>query len=205
MNNVFRKRRTLIVTVAVASAAVAYVIFVFLPGQKAIGRLRDEVRERREFILQSNRLVLAVQRSEEELSAARNYIQQWESAAPAEREIAQLFGTITELADNAGIVITRFDPQQPLRLETIRKVPVSLEFSGNFAQVFDFIRGVEELSANIWFDNLEIAAASNTHRGQSVSQPGRKAAASAATQQNSERLHCQVVLIVFTDNDGFSD
>ena len=60
-----------------------------------------------------------------------------------------VFGRIHELADTAGIRITRFDPQPLTAYERIYRVPVVLGCGGSFRQIGEFLRTLEESNGNL--------------------------------------------------------
>lgn len=173
-----RKSRSMIATVLAAVASIAYVFFVFLPGQKAIGELRRELTEKQQYIIDADRLSQAIEQVEHDFDAGRQFTTQWKEAAPSESELAAMLGRITEETRASGSTIVRLDRRPISRLETIWYVPVVLECRGSFAEVFELVRRVESLPQDVWITDLHLERGS----------------------EDAEAVHAELVLTIFADN-----
>jgi Tfp pilus assembly protein PilO len=148
--------RSWLITALLASLAVAYVAFVFVPAQASIGSLRGQLNERRQHILQAQTLVLPVAHAEKQLAATREVTDAWRAAAPDAAELSLCFAQLSSEAKEAGVVIERFDPQAPAELQVVSQHTVNVQFHGKFSAVFDFLRRLEELPATVWVSHLRI-------------------------------------------------
>jgi Tfp pilus assembly protein PilO len=152
-----RAPRSWLITALLASLAVAYVAFVFVPAQASIATLRGQLNERRQHILQAQGLALPVEHASKQLAATREVSDKWRSAAPSAAELSANFAQLSAEAKAAGVVIERFDPQTPAELQVLSQHAVNVHFHGQFAAVFDFLRRIEELPATVWISHLRIA------------------------------------------------
>jgi Tfp pilus assembly protein PilO len=175
--------RSLIVTAILGAAAVAYVFFVFMPGQRHVGELRAQLQEKQQFIMQSASVTSAIQQSENELTDVREFAKQWREASPSEAKLAKLFGELTELAGESGVTILHIDPQLAVKLETLRQIPVAIGVEGEFSQIFAFLRRVEGLPGTVWLPSLKLEQ----------------------ERKDSETFRSEISLTVFTDNREFSE
>lgn len=157
-----RAPRSWLITALLASLAVAYVAFVFVPAQASIGSLRGQLNERRQHILQAQGLVLPIHHAEKQLAATREVSDKWRLAAPDVAELSANFAQLTAEAKAAGIVIERFDPQTPAEMQVLSQHAVNVQFHGKFAAVFDFLRRIEELPATVWISQLRIGTDGET-------------------------------------------
>jgi Tfp pilus assembly protein PilO len=178
-----KKPRSWVLTIILAGSAIAYVAFVFLPGQRAIGEMRKQLHEKQEFIVQADRLTFAIQKAADDMQAALEFAEEWRSHAPSEGKLAATFGRITECAQTAGLAVQRFDPQPVVRLDSIWQAPVSLVAEGEFSQVFEFLGAIEALPSTVWIQNLRLENSGKV----------------------SGRLRCEMTLTVFADNRDFSE
>jgi len=178
-----KKPRSWVLTILVAVAAIVYVAVVFLPGQRAIGKMRKQLHEKQHFIVQADRLTFAVQKANSDLRSAHDFAEAWRSAAPAEGKLAATLGRITEHATTAGLAVHRFDPQPVVKLDTVWHAPVLLVAEGEFAQVFEFLRSVELLPSVFWVQQLRLESAGKPNG----------------------RLRFEATLMVFADNRDFSE
>ena len=171
------------VTTLLAGSSLAYVGFIFLPGQNAVAESRAELREQQMFIVQSERLSMQIKEAQEKLNEANQYGVDWRARARTERGISALFGDITKEAAEAKIVLRRFDPQPSEKLNVVFRLPISVAYEGTFHQIYDFVKRIEALPDSIWVTDLQL----------------RK------ERENSDILHAEMELTVFADNFSNSE
>src|SRR5438132_11421154 len=95
------KPKTWLVTGLLAAAAIAYVVFTFLPLQHSINQLRQQVQERRQQIMQAQSLVGTVAQTRLRLTAAREVCQQWRSEAPRQAQLITHYASLSQQAEEA--------------------------------------------------------------------------------------------------------
>ena len=176
-------RGSLIVTLPVAGLAVAYLFLFFLPGGRTIDQLSGELTAEREFIALADAVAPAIHTTRQQLEKNLAYNAAWAESAPAPSELAPLFGKIHALAKESGSTTTRFDPEPPLPLDKLRRIPVVLGCTGSFSQISHFLHHLEALPQTIWIEELNIE------------QSG----------QNGEDVECELELLIFADNPDDSD
>jgi Tfp pilus assembly protein PilO len=178
-----RKSRSMLATVLVAVASIAYVFFVFLPGQKAIGELHRELTKKQQYILDADRLSQAIEQVRHDFESGQAFTSVWCEAAPSEPELAALMGRITEEAKAAETAIVRLDRRTITRQETIWHVSVVLECRGRFEQVFELVRRLEAVPQDVWITDLHLERSS----------------------EDAELVEAELVLTIFADNSEDSD
>jgi len=177
------KRGDWLLTLPLAAAAVAYVVFVFLPGHRATGELSKQIESRQETIDQADCLHQALLATRKEVDKTEDYTSAWGERAPSRGELSLLHAKIRELASAAGTTITHFDPERTRSYGFLRELPLSVGCTGEFAQVFKFLRGVESLPPTIWINELVLEKMNPTEG----------------------HVSCELELVVFTNNPENSD
>jgi Tfp pilus assembly protein PilO len=163
------KPKTWLVTGLLAAAAVAYVVFLFLPLQHSINKLQQEVQERRQQIMQAQSLVGTVGQARLRLTAAREVCQKWRTDAPRPSQLITHYASLSQKAEESGVVIDRLDPLPAVDLHLIAQQNVTMQFHAPFAAVFDFVHRLEAIPGTLWIRDLRLQAASendNTLRGE---------------------------------------
>ncbi|MEX2175604.1 MAG: type 4a pilus biogenesis protein PilO [Pirellulaceae bacterium] len=153
-----RAPRSWLITALLASLAVSYVAFVFVPAQVGISSLGSKLNERRQHILQADSLVLPVEHAARQLATTRQVSISWQDSAPNPGELATSMAQLSAEAKAAGVAIERFDPQPPSDLQVLSLHGVDVHLRGTFAQVFDFVRRVEQLPGTIWIPSIRFAS-----------------------------------------------
>ena len=145
------------VTAAMAVGAVIYVVAIFLPAQKSISRTRREVLDMQEHILQSDRLSLPIQTSQQRMVSVESFTRRHDAMLPATKsELLRTFGRISEQAKLAGVIVRRFDPKGTIELKSLREARLELSLEGTFPQIMDFLARLEELPHVIWVPNVNV-------------------------------------------------
>ncbi len=164
-----QKPQTWLITALLAAGAVAYVVFVFLPFQRTIGALRDQVQERTQQIVQAQSLVGTVAQARVRLTAAREVSEKWRAEAPRQAQLVTHFASLTQKAEEAGVAIDRLDPLPAVELNLLAQQNVSMQFHGPFSAMFDFLHRLEALPGTLWVRDLRLQASTendSTLRGE---------------------------------------
>jgi Tfp pilus assembly protein PilO len=159
--------RSWLITGIVAASAIAYVFLVFLPGQRSIQAVRSQLNERRQQILQADALIGPLTQAARRLDHTRQVNSEWQAAAPSHTRLTEKFASLSAAATQSGVTIVRFDPQPPQELQLLALHGLVVQFQGDFAQVFDFLRRIEALPGTIWMPTLRISA--DSHSGKTLS------------------------------------
>ena len=157
-NRKTEKPKTWLVTGLLAAAAVAYVVFIFLPLQHSINKLRQQVQERRQQIMQAQSLVGTVAQTRLRLTAAREVCQQWRAEAPRQAQLITHYASLTQQAEEAGVSITRLDPLPAVELNLIAQQNVTMQFHAPFSAVFNLMHRLESLPGTLWLRDGRLQA-----------------------------------------------
>jgi Tfp pilus assembly protein PilO len=171
-----------LITIASGGAAVAYAIFVFVPGQKSIAELQKTVRAQETLVAQSLTMIQPIRDLEEKLAATERFTTSWRSRASAPTQVASVFARITALARESDVDITSFSPQAEQPLETIGLIPVALQARGSYRSLRGLLERLETMSGQIWIEELHL-------------QPQDK---------EMESLSCTLKLIIFVNRSEIS-
>jgi Tfp pilus assembly protein PilO len=164
-----RKPQTWLITALLAAGAVAYVVFVFVPFQRTISGLRNQVQERSQQIVQAQSLVGTVAQARLRLVAAREVSEKWRADAPRQAQLVTHFASLTQKADEAGVVIDRLDPLPAVELNLIAQQNISMQFHGPFPAIFDLLERLESLPGTLWVRDVRLQASTandDTLRGE---------------------------------------
>jgi len=177
-----RTRSWLLLTALVGLAA-GYGYFFYLPGQREIALMQQQIGDARTRATSALQLVKATAHVQAEVTEASRWSDDWLADAPSEDDLSEVFGRIHELTRQTGAETTRFEPQETMAFETFRRTPVLMECQGNFAQVALVLTGLERMRETIWIENLELRTAS----------------------QDGQSTSAQLTLAIFADNLEDSD
>jgi Tfp pilus assembly protein PilO len=186
MNTTFHKS-SWIVTPCLGAIAMAYLMFVWIPSRHAIKEWCEQVEAKQQVLAQSANLSAMLAATQQDLSKSRDLAADWEKAAPGKRDIPALYGQVNALAKDAGLTISRFDPQSFVAYEKLEKIPLTIVGSGSFSQVFEFLRLIEGLPVTIWVESIRLEKMAQN------------------TDQNAKNIQCELSLAIFSNNQQNSD
>lgn len=172
-----------IVTVPAAALGLAYLFVFFLPNQRAINHLSEQLGAKQAYVAQGSTMTTALESVRARLDRTQAYNTACEASTPGEAELSTVFAKINELADASGAAPTRFNPEPANRMDKFCRVPVVLGCTGSFPQIARLLCDLEKLSHAIWIDWLEFES----------------------TGEHGEAVQCELGLIVFADNPDDSD
>lgn len=146
-----------LVTGVVASLAVVYALFVFLPAQKKAATLKLKKYELMQYIANRLKTNEKIEQARQRQVQVEQVTAAWRQHAPQVGELGRLLSSITQQARQAGVTLQRFDPQQQVPLHYISQQPIQVALEGDFAQVFDFLQRVESMPHRVWISNLTLS------------------------------------------------
>jgi Tfp pilus assembly protein PilO len=177
------QRQSLIVVGVVLTIAIGYPLCAFFPQVRAISQVRAEIRQKQEFIGQTEKLRSVIAQQDGALESTRDYIEREKAKLATPRQLSSLYRAISNLAKESGARPAKFEPQQPIAYDTFRKVPIKCEFVGTQQAIQSLIAGIEQFPNTVWVEGLAL------HAG----------------RENGQSVKCGLDLAIFVDNSGNSD
>jgi len=178
-----KKHLSLFVTAGAASLALAYVFFVFFPGQRKISELRNELQKRQQYVAESAKLVAVVNDLGRELDECRAFVNAWRADSPSGSKLADLMSQITNQAAEANVQLVAFHPATAAQHAMLKEMPATIKVDGSFHGISDFLRRLETLPAAIWIPSVNL-------------KPEGEA---------GQNLECELTLSIFSDSTDIAD
>jgi len=157
-----KQNRTLpswLVTGVVATLAVLYTLFIFLPTQHKTSALKSKKYELMQYVANRSKTNEKIELARQRQAKIEQLSLVWRQHAPDASEVGRALSNITQQARQAGVTLQRFDPEPQVRLQTIAQQPIAVALEGNFAQAFDFLHRLESLPHRVWISNLTLSPA----------------------------------------------
>ena len=175
-----------LVTGVVATLAVLYTLFVFLPTQHKMAALKSKKYELMQYVANRSKTNEKITQARERQNEVEKVSLAWKQNAPDVSEIGRTLSSITQQARQAGVTLQRFDPEPQVRMQAIAQQPIAVALEGDFAQVFDFLHRVETLPHRVWISHLTLSPAN---------------AGNGATGEAAQTLRVEMTLTIFVDLD----
>ncbi len=144
-------RRLRLILIAVGILAVALAVFFLLvnPIRGDIDDLNSNIDEENMKIIAAQQELAQAERTQQEGRRNQGRLLELAKMIPNDSEVPSLILQIQDLADKAGIEWIQVSPAQPSFVEGLGygTLPLSLNFSGSFYDVSDFIYRAEQMVA----------------------------------------------------------
>ncbi len=176
-------KQSWLVTISIASAAAAYVWFVFLPGKQSADELQQQIEEKQRFATTIGQLLEQTRQTQQQLDNTTEYVRHWESAAPSANDLSRIYARIAEVAKEAGVITTRFSPEPAIKLAKLQKLPVRIGCVGTFKSMRRLLSGIEQLPEGVWVNDMQLEVEGDER----------------------EKLNGEISLVVFAKISGNSD
>jgi Tfp pilus assembly protein PilO len=157
-----KKPKSWILTVIISGTALAYALLVFLPTQKSIASLRSDLARQRNEVLELGSLEAEIVGLQRRIDVVRATIDKWQEHAPTEQETATFIGVVSQLAQQAGARVERITPRSVVKMAALQKNPADLTVDGDFVQIAEFLRSLEQRPETIWLTRLNLTASGET-------------------------------------------
>lgn len=148
-----------LVTGVVASLAVVYALFVFLPAQRKAATLKLKKYELMQYVANRLKTSEKIEQARQRQLQVEQVTLAWRQHAPQVGDLGRMLSGITQQARQAGVTLQRFDPQPQVPLQFVSQQPIQVALEGDFAQVFDFLQRIETMPHRVWISNLTLSAA----------------------------------------------
>ena len=150
------KKGNWLLTLPLVIVGIAYLYYLFLPGKAEINRLRAEVKAKQRQVSDANFIKLEIHKTQQKIDQTRQYIEK--SRAQQAHEPSRVLASIGDEVQRSGVRASTFDPQPSIRHEAVKQTELALGVDGQFAEIFDMLRRLESLNANIRIQQLTIKA-----------------------------------------------
>jgi len=157
-----QRPKSLLITGLMGAAAIAYVVFIFLPLRRSIDNIRQQIQQRRQEIVDAQSLTIKLAEAKLQLAAAREVSHDWRSHAPRQAQLITHYASLTQQAHEAGVAIDRLDPLPATELNLLARQNVAMQFHAPFDAVFDLVRRLESLPGTLWIRDLRLNASDDS-------------------------------------------
>ena len=145
-----------LVTGGIACIALAYVFLAYLPSQKAMKSMRQQLGEKQKYISDTDKLFAKVTGTRAEFTEASTFVKRWQQDAPDPQQADRLQSQVTYKASLAGVRVLKLQAQPARQHGLVAEYPILVCVEGTFEGIFSFFQGVEELPQAVWLQNVKL-------------------------------------------------
>ena len=149
-------QRVLIYASAIVLLVGSFTYFAYLPKHKEIGRLESEYKKLAEKLDKAKKTAKQLNYYRTKMKAAEAQFKIVMKALPEKEEIPALLSGISQAARDAGLDITKFQPNQEKAKEFYAEVPMTISVSGNYHNVAMFFDKISNLPRIVTIEAIKM-------------------------------------------------
>ena len=149
-------QRVLIYASAIILLVGSFTYFAYLPKHKEIGKLESEYKKLAEKLDKARKTAKQLNYYRTKMKAAEAQFKIVMKALPEKEEIPALLSGISQAARDAGLDITKFQPNQEKAKEFYAEVPITISVSGNYHNVAMFFDKISNLPRIVTIEAIKM-------------------------------------------------
>ena len=172
------QQKAWIATFIMAGLAIGFGWFVFLPGQRAIAKLRQDLRDKKQAIQSADGLGGELKLVSDELQAAREFTSDWHRQSLKQGHFYDAYADISAQATRSKVTMVKFEPLAASpKLNALQPQDLAITLQGTFASVFEYLGELERQPVSTWVRQIRL-------------QP---------TGEFGKNVRCEITLTIFAD------
>lgn len=130
------------------------------PKMVEVSGLRQQRAAKETEMLQSRALAASLARFKQEAEALRARLETAKERLPSEREIPGLYRQVSDLAYQAGMAVSLFQPREPATKDVYQEVPISVSAEAGYHQLGTFLDRIARLPRIVNLTDMKITGIS---------------------------------------------
>lgn len=149
-------QRVLIYASAIVLLVGGFTYFAYLPKHKEIGKLELEYKKLAEKLDKAKKTAKQLNFYRTKMKAAEAQFNIVMKALPEKEEIPNLLNGISQAARDAGLDITKFQPNPEIAKEFYAEVPITINVSGDYHNVAMFFDKISNLPRIVTIEAVKL-------------------------------------------------
>ena len=134
--------------------------FLLSPKMVEVSGLRQQREAKETEMLQSRAMAASLARFKQEAEALRARLETAKERLPSEKEIPGLYRQVSDLAYQAGMAVSLFQPREPATKEIYQEVPISVSAEAGYHQLGAFLDRIARLPRIVNLTDMKITGIS---------------------------------------------
>ena len=129
----------------VAVIVVAAIVFVFMPQQRELKRLKTEITTQEHKLSADSQQASVVPQLMREVNAMRCRYKDFDRRLPQRRELGEFLRDISNHLAAENLSNQLIEPGSPTRSELFHTLPIVLKFEGSYLEMARFLKRLDEM------------------------------------------------------------
>ena len=144
------------ITCAMILAGVAFAVGWYQPATRQLERLNGRIAQQRQELEATGREADAVPELEDQVNKYKSRLSQNDKKIPKQLEFDSFIRDINNIYQQTGVKKIDWAPSGVQKIDPVFATPVSMKFEGDFMNVYQFLKEIEEMDRLTRVQSLEI-------------------------------------------------
>ncbi len=162
IGNLTMVQRILVCVVTFALLSAGYVYFLYMPRQKEMKRLENELTTLETRLVSYKQKAAALEKYEKMMAQVQARFNLAMTALPDKKEIPSLLTGISRSGSNAGLEFDLFQPKAEVQKEFYAEIPVAVKVQGRYHELATFFDLVARLYRIVNINDISIKSRSKS-------------------------------------------
>jgi|GEM_PF-1283574 len=151
------RRDSLITIISLAIVVALFTFVIYLPGLKNKQQLNKQIAAIQEEISKVPEKVQQLEELHKELDRRKAFITRLSGHIPSNRDTHQVLQRVALLANTSALTVSALNPGDPVPHETYLRQPFTLNVSGPYSGLMQFLNGLDTENRLFTVSNLTLA------------------------------------------------
>ena len=151
------RRDTILTVVGMILMVAFFLLAVYMPGQEACDEAKAEIKNSERMISEIPLRVAELEKLNADLRERHDYLEQVSHLVPNTPDLHGVIRDAASLARQNHLSVTRLEPRDSVDRETIAFQPFHVTLSGTFADLINFLHGIESCDRLYKIESLALS------------------------------------------------
>ncbi|WP_187782089.1 type IV pilus inner membrane component PilO [Gimesia chilikensis] len=152
------RRDSLITIISLAVVVALFTFVIYLPGLKSKQQLNKQIASIQEQIRAIPTKVEQLEQLQEELQQREAFINRMKKHIPTDKDTHRVLQRVAQLANSSSLTVSSLNPGEPVPYATYLRQPFTVNVSGPYKGLIQFLNGLDTDSRLFTVSNLMLTS-----------------------------------------------
>lgn len=159
------RRDSLITIISLAVVVALFTFVIYLPGLKSKQQLNKQIASIQEEIRAIPTKVEQLELLQKELQQREAFIKRMKTHIPTDKDTHRVLQRVAQLANSSSLTVSSLNPGEPVPYATYLRQPFTVNISGPYKGLIQFLNGLDTDSRLFTVSNLMLTSQYGENKG----------------------------------------
>lgn len=159
------RRDSLITIISLAVVVALFTFVIYLPGLKSKQQLNKQIASIQEEIRAIPTKVEQLEQLQKQLQQRESFITRMKKHIPTDKDTHRVLQRVAQLANSSSLTVSSLNPGEPVTYATYLRQPFTVNVSGSYKGLIQFLNGLDTDSRLFTVSNLMLTSQNGKNTG----------------------------------------